>query len=150
MLRFSSGDLLTAQAEALVNAVNCVGVMGKGIALEFKRAYPEMFLEYQRAASAGQIVPGRMHVFRTHTPTLPWFIINFPTKRHWRSKSQMKDIESGLKALIEVIRNESIRSVAVPPLGCGHGGLDWNEVRECIKQAFGELPEDVEVQLFEP
>ncbi len=143
------GNILEAKAEALVNTVNCVGIMGKGLALQFKKAYPENFALYQKACGAGEVQPGRMLVYETGAFIGARYIINFPTKRHWRNGSQYIDIESGLRALIEEIRRRGIKSVAVPPLGCGLGGLDWKRVRPMIEQAFFALPE-VDVHLFEP
>jgi O-acetyl-ADP-ribose deacetylase (regulator of RNase III) len=149
MIRRATGNLLNSDAEALVNTVNSVGVMGKGIALQFKQAFPDNYAAYAAACKRGEVEPGKMFVFHTNTLHNPRFIINFPTKRHWRGKSRLKDIESGLKALIEVVKQEKIRSIAVPPLGCGNGGLDWDEVRVRIERAFSASP-DVEVQLYEP
>ena len=148
-MRRVKGNLLHAKVEALVNAVNCVGVMGKGIALEFKKTFPENFSAYREACKRHEVTPGKMFVFRTSSDQ-PRFIINFPTKTHWRSKSQMDDIELGLKALVEVIKHNKLRSVAVPPLGCGHGGLDWNDVRVRIELALRQLSDEVEIQIFEP
>jgi len=149
MIRRVKGNLLHAKVEALVNAVNCVGVMGRGIALGFKKAFPANYSAYRDACKRGEVIPGKMFVFQTDASGQPKFIINFPTKRHWRSKSQMKDIESGLKALIEVVKKNNLRSVAVPPLGCGHGGLDWSEVNARMESTFRELPDHVEILLFE-
>lgn len=149
MLKYTTGNLLNADVEALVNTVNCVGVMGKGIALQFKRAFPENFGAYRRACDAGEVRPGRMHVFETTSLANPRLVINFPTKRHWRGNSRLEDIESGLKALVAVIRERGIRSIGIPPLGCGLGGLDWRVVRPMIEEAMKEVPE-TEVFLFEP
>ena len=149
MIRDTKGNLLQADAEALVNTVNCIGFMGKGIALQFKQAWPENFEAYALACHAGEMHPGRMLVFETGRMVNPKFIINFPTKRHWRGKSRMEDIASGLKALITEVRKRGIRSIALPPLGCGNGGLNWKQVRPLIEHAFAELPE-VEVELFAP
>jgi O-acetyl-ADP-ribose deacetylase (regulator of RNase III) len=149
MIHKTEGNLLNANAEALVNTVNTVGVMGKGIALQFKQAYPDNYSAYEAACKRGEVQIGRMFVFDRNTFDNPRIIINFPTKKHWRGKSKIKDIESGLRALIEVVKSKSIHSIAVPPLGCGNGGLDWNQVRPRIEQAFSELPE-VSVQLFYP
>lgn len=148
MITETEGNLLRADVEALVNTVNTVGVMGKGIALQFKRAYPEMFKAYSRAAKAGEIQPGRVHVWETGSLTGPRYIINFPTKRHWRSPSRLEDIETGLADLARVLSERGIASVAVPPLGCGNGGLPWATVRPLILDELGGL--DVEVQLFVP
>ncbi|HYI96995.1 MAG TPA: macro domain-containing protein [Bryobacteraceae bacterium] len=150
-MKVGTGNLLEADAEALVNTVNTEGVMGKGIALQFKKKYPDMYEEYRRACEAGEVQPGRMHVFeRTDTDMLnPRFIINFPTKRHWRSPARMEDLESGLRALVSEIKKRNIRSVAIPPLGCGNGGLDWAIVGPTIQRALSEL-KDVSVLLYPP
>lgn len=149
MIILKEGNLLNDHADALVNTVNCVGVMGKGIALQFKQAYPMMFTEYQKACRKEEVQPGKMHVFDTKSLFSPKFIINFPTKRHWKSKSRMEDIESGLVDLVKVVKDLGIKSIAVPPLGCGNGGLKWSEVRRMIEKAFEQLP-SVEVHLYEP
>ena len=149
MITLTRGNLIEAEAEALVNTVNCEGFMGKGIALQFKKAFPENFKAYEQACRAGEVQPGRMFVFSTGSMMNPKYIINFPTKRRWREKSRMEDIESGLKALVEEVRRLKVSSLAMPPLGCGHGGLVWRKVRPLIEQAFAGLP-DVRVALFEP
>lgn len=149
MIRYTSGDLLKAGTEALVNTVNSVGVMGRGIALQFKESYPANFKAYAAACKRGEVEPGRMFVFDTGELTAPRYIINFPTKRHWRGKSRIEDIRSGLVALVEEIGRREIRSVAIPPLGSGFGGLAWAQVRRLIEEAFSALPE-VEVLVFEP
>lgn len=149
MIEDAQGNLLEADAEALVNTVNCVGFMGKGIALQFKQAWPENFVAYQRAVRAGDVVPGKMFLYDTSRLVNPRYIINFPTKRHWRGRSRVEDIRSGLKALIADVERLGIRSIAVPPLGCGNGGLDWNVVRPLILKAFEALPE-VRVFLYAP
>ena len=149
MIEVGKGNLLEAEVEALVNTVNCDGFMGKGIALQFKQAFPENFKAYQKACRAGEVVPGRMFVFDNGSLLHPRFIINFPTKKHWRSKSRIEDIESGLVALVEQIRQLEVRSIAVPPLGCGLGGLDWGDVGPRIEATFAELSH-VRVVVFEP
>lgn len=149
MIEFRIGDILRDGAEALVNTVNCVGVMGRGVALQFKNEFPENFKAYAAACAREEVQPGRMFVFETGTLTHPRFIINFPTKRHWRGKSRMADIESGLQALAAGIRARSIRSIAIPPLGSGLGGLDWSEVRPRIVAALGDL-DDVRITVYEP
>jgi O-acetyl-ADP-ribose deacetylase (regulator of RNase III) len=148
MIYKAEGDLLGTDAEALVNTVNTVGVMGKGIALQFKQAFPDNYAAYEAACKRGEVELGKMFVFHRNTSN-PRIIINFPTKGHWRGKSRIEDIESGLRALIEVIKKEKIRSIAVPPLGCGNGGLRWDDVRPRIERAFAEVP-TVAVQLFDP
>ena len=149
MIEYASGDILKCEAEALVNTVNCVGVMGRGIALQFKSAYPQNFKAYAAACQSGEVQPGRMFTHETGQLTPPRYIINFPTKRHWRGKSRIEDIEAGLVALVDVIRSKHIRSVAIPPLGSGLGGLEWSEVRPRIEAALRELS-DVRVMVFEP
>lgn len=149
MIENTKGNLLQAEAEALVNTVNCVGIMGKGIALQFKQAYPEMAKVYEKACKREEIQPGRVQVWDTGALRGPRHIINFPTKQHWRSKSRPEDIESGLVSLVQTIRELGIESIAVPPLGCGHGGLAWSKVRRMIEKAFEEIP-DVRVLLFAP
>lgn len=149
MIEYKSGDILKEDAEALVNTVNCVGVMGRGIALQFKKAFPENFKAYALACKNEEVQPGRMFVFKTGQLTNPRYIINFPTKRHWRGKSRMEDIEAGLKALVVMIDQYDIRSIAIPPLGSGLGGLDWSEVRTHIEAALQPLT-DVRIIIYEP
>lgn len=149
MVRFERGDILAADAEALVNTVNCVGVMGRGIALQFKNRFPANFKAYAAACKQGELRPGAMFVHDTRELSWPRYVINFPTKRHWRGKSRIEDIRAGLDALVEEIRDRGIRSVAIPPLGSGLGGLDWNDVRPLIEDAMAALP-DVDVLVFEP
>lgn len=144
------GDLLKQlDVDAIVNTVNCVGVMGKGIALQFKKKWPDNFKLYAEACKVGAVKPGRMFVYDSGALARPKFIINFPTKDHWRGHSRIEFIHDGLNDLIAQIKAHQITSIAIPPLGCGNGGLDWREVRPLIEQAFAELPE-VEVRLFEP
>jgi O-acetyl-ADP-ribose deacetylase (regulator of RNase III) len=149
MIEYRTGDILRADAEALVNTVNCVGIMGRGIALEFKNAYPANFKAYAAACARNLVQPGRMFVFETGYLGNPKYIINFPTKRHWRGKSRIEDIDAGLKALVQEIRGRRIRSIALPPLGSGLGGLDWRYVRARIEAALRDLT-DVHVIVFEP
>lgn len=148
MISQGEGDLLATDAEALVNTVNTVGVMGKGIALQFKQAFPDNYAAYEAACKREEVQIGNMFVFH-RVAKIPRLIINFPTKKHWKGKSRIEDIEAGLRALIEVVKNEHIRSIAVPPLGCGNGGLNWEDVRPLIEQAFARVPQ-VTVQLFYP
>lgn len=149
MIEYTTGNILAAEADALVNTVNCVGFMGRGIALQFKKVYPENFKAYAAACRKDEVQPGRMFVYETGQLTSPRYIINFPTKRHWRGKSRIEDIESGLDALVAEIRARSISSIAIPPLGAGLGGLDWAEVRPRIEHAMQALP-DVRIFVFEP
>lgn len=132
MIERMHGDILGANSEALVNAVNCVGVMGRGIALQFKNAFPENYELYRRACERAELRPGAMFSYQTRYFGNPKYIINFPTKRHWKAKSRTEDIDSGLKALVAEVRKRGIRSIAIPPLGCGLGGLNWDEVRPKI------------------
>lgn len=148
MIELKQGDILLAEADALVNSVNCVGIMGRGIALQLRKAFPENFGVYQAACKRKEVRPGKMFVYETGL-LQPRFIINFPTKRHWKGRSRIEDIDAGLRGLVKEIRHRKIRSVAVPPLGCGLGGLDWNVVRPRITRAFEDLP-NVRVLLFEP
>lgn len=114
--------------------------MGKGIALQFKQAYPEMAKAYAKACEREEVQPGRMHIWQTGQLKNPLYIINFPTKRHWIGRSSYADIASGLKALVEEIKKLGIGSIAVPPLGCGNGGLDWQRVRPMVEDAFAGIP----------
>jgi O-acetyl-ADP-ribose deacetylase (regulator of RNase III) len=149
MIEHVTGNLLEADAEAFVNTVNTVGVMGKGIALQFRQAFPENYTVYRAACERGEVQPGRMLVVPTGQMGNPHYIINFPTKRHWKGKSRMEDIEAGLPALVAAVQEYGMHSVAVPPLGCGNGGLDWNAVRPKIEAAFAPLS-DVRVLLYAP
>ncbi|GAB4208018.1 MAG: macro domain-containing protein [Roseiflexaceae bacterium] len=149
MIAHITGNLLEADVEALVNTVNTVGVMGKGIALQFRQAYPENYQIYQAACKRGEVVPGKMLVYETNRLENPKYIINFPTKRHWKQKSQIQDIDAGLVSLVAEVRARNIHSIALPPLGCGNGGLEWNDVRPRIEQAFNSLPH-VYVLVFAP
>ena len=128
--------------------MNCVGIMGRGIALQFKKAFPENFKAYANACRREEVRPGQMLVFETGNLGNPRYIINFPTKRHWRGKSRMEDIESGLKVLASEIRQRNIRSIAIPPLGSDLGGLNWTDVRSRITETLQDL-EDVAVIVFE-
>lgn len=149
MIEAVRGDVLRADVEAMVNPVNCIGHMGKGLALQFKRAFPANFNAYAIACKAGKVTPGTMFIHDTAGLVNPRYIINFPTKRHWREQSLLEDIGTGLDALVACVRQQRIRTIAIPPLGCGLGGLDWAVVRPIIDDAFAELPA-VRVLLFEP
>jgi O-acetyl-ADP-ribose deacetylase (regulator of RNase III) len=145
-----AGDLLAQDVDALVNAVNTHGVMGRGIALQFRKAWPAMFRDYRSACRRGEVTPGRMHVWSTGAPTGPRYIVNFPTKRHWRTPSTLADIEAGLADLARVIRELGITSIAVPALGCGTGGLAWSDVEPLLVHALEPLTSTVEIHLFPP
>ena len=149
MIQFIEGNLLESKAEALVNTVNTVGVMGKGIALQFKNQYPNNYKLYEKACKAKEIQVGKLFV--TEDSSLlegRKIIINFPTKTDWRKPSEYSYIESGLKDLVRVITTNKIQSIAIPPLGAGNGGLDWNKVKALIEHYLTNL--DCEVQIFEP
>ncbi|MBS2008429.1 MAG: macro domain-containing protein [Cyanobacteria bacterium SZAS TMP-1] len=149
MIEVGKGNLLTADAEAIVNTVNCVGIMGKGIALQFKQAYPENFAAYAKACRSGDVRPGQMFIVAKDDDRNPKFIVNFPTKRHWKEKSNIEDIKTGLEALVLEVQGLGIASIAIPPLGCGNGGLNWSDVKPLIEQAFSRVP-SVRVLLYEP
>ena len=150
MIEFHHDNLLEAEAEALVNTVNTVGVMGKGIALQFKKKFPENFKAYARACKNDKVKIGKMFTVPLDKLTDPRYIINFPTKRHWREKSRLEYVRDGLEDLLHEIERLDLRSVAVPPLGCGNGGLDWeSEVRPLIEATFAQKPE-VLVYAYEP
>ena len=149
MIEIVRGDILQAEAEALVNTVNCVGVMGRGIALQFKKEFPDNYEAYKSACDRNEVQPGRLLVVKLNQMQLPRYIVNFPTKRHWRGKSRIEDIESGLVCLVKEVRERHIKSIAIPPLGCGLGGLDWGVVRPMIEQAVEPMA-DVRVLLYEP
>ena len=149
MMRFIQGNLLDAKVEALVNTVNTVGVMGKGIALMFKEAFPDNFRSYEDACKRKEVKIGRMFVTERRAFEGPRWIINFPTKKHWRQPSKMEWISEGLQDLRRVIQEHKIRSIALPPLGAGNGQLEWPKVRVEIERALAEL-ESVDIVVYEP
>lgn len=149
MISYAKGNLLAADVEAVVNSVNTVGVMGKGIALMFKEAFPKNFEEYKAACDGGEVEVGRVFVTESGKLMGPKWIINFPTKKHWRQPTKMEWITEGLKDLRRVVVENDIHSLAVPPLGCGNGGLDWRNVHPAIEDALGSLS-GVEVIVYEP
>lgn len=149
MIESKFGDILTANVEAIVNTVNCVGVMGKGIALQFKLKYPENYRFYKTTCDQGRMMVGKVLIFQRESIDYPKYIINFPTKRHWKGKSTLQDISEGLDSLVAEIKHLKIKSIAIPALGSGLGGLDWQQVKSLIIDAFSSLP-DVEVWLYEP
>lgn len=149
MITYTQGNLMEADVEAVVNTVNTVGIMGKGIALMFKEQFPRNFEAYARACDAGEMRIGKMFVTENGELFGPRWIINFPTKTHWRVKTRIEWVEEGLKDLVRVIREKDIRSIAIPPLGCGNGGLDWHDVRPLIESALEEL-EGVNAIVYKP
>ena len=148
-IELKRGDLLSEETDAIVNTVNCVGVMGKGIALQFKHKWPGNFKAYAHACKDGVVQPGHMFVFDAGGLVKPHYIINFPTKRDWREKSKIEYIDAGLSDLVHQVKRLRIKSIAIPPLGCGNGGLNWNSVRDRIVKAFEQLS-GVTALLFEP
>ena len=149
MIKAARGDILAADVEALVNTVNTVGVMGRGVALQFKKAFPDNFKAYEAACKRHEVETGRMFVFDTGRMMNPRWIINFPTKQHWRGDSQMTFVTTGLAALVADIKRLGIKSIAVPPLGCGLGGLNWADVRPLIVAALETIP-GLDAHIYEP
>lgn len=148
MITFKQGNLLEARAEALVNTVNTVGVMGKGIALMFKERFDENFRRYAAACKAKEVQTGKMFVTPVHELDGPRWIVNFPTKQHWRAPSRMEWVVEGLQDLRRFLAEQQVKSIAIPPLGAGNGGLEWADVREQIERALGDL--DIDILVFEP
>lgn len=150
MIEYKKGNIFKEEVEAIVNAVNCVGVMGRGIALQFKRAFPTNFKEYAVLCKQKEIQPGCMFIFELddRDDSLK-YIVNFPTKRHWKDKSRIEDIELGLNSLAEEIRIRDIKSIAIPPLGCGLGGLLWPDVRSCMEDKLKDFVE-TRIVILEP
>ena len=148
MITFTQGNLLEARAEALVNTVNTVGVMGKGIALMFKERFDENFRRYAAACKAKEVQTGKMFVTPLHELDGPRWIVNFPTKQHWRAPSRMEWVVEGLQDLRRFLAEQQVKSIAIPPLGAGNGGLEWADVREQIERALGDL--DIDILVFEP
>lgn len=149
MIRYTQGNVLLADVEALVNTVNTVGVMGKGVALQFKEAFPDNYAAYAEACKRNDVQIGRMFVTETRRLDKPRWIINFPTKKDWRHPSKLEYVRLGLTDLVRVIRERGMRSVALPPLGCGNGGLDWFQVKQAIEGALEDLT-DVETLVYQP
>lgn len=140
-------NIFNLNTEAVINTVNCVGVMGKGLALQFKQKFPENFKVYKKKCINGEINIGKMFIFNNGLINKPKFIINFPTKKHWREKSQLAYIEKGLQDLKKVIIDYKIKSISIPPLGCGLGGLKWKDVKNLIIESLSDL--DICIVLYE-
>lgn len=140
-----NGNLLDSDATAIVNTVNCIGASGKGIALEFKKKYPKETLIYKKACQQDIVKTGRMFVVPIENNR---WIINFPTKQHWRNESKLEWIKDGLDDLHTLLKNSKLESIAIPPLGCGLGKLDWNIVKPLIINKLSDL--DTTVYLYEP
>ncbi len=148
MIEYKNGDILREDVEAIVNTVNCVGIMGRGLALQFKNKFPQNFKEYQLACTNKEVQLGKMFVHQTGQLINPKYIINFPTKGHWKQNSKIEDISNGLDDLITIIEKYSIKSIAIPPLGSGLGGLDWKMVKKLIEEKLKNI--NCTVILFEP
>ena len=149
MIEFVKGNIFSSNVEALVNPINCVGVMGKGLALQFKNKYYNMFIEYQLLCKNDKIKIGKMYVYDTGFLDNPKYIINFPTKIHWKNSSEYKYIRRGMDDLVNVIKDKNIKSIAIPKLGCGLGDLDWNIVRGTICGKLQPLLNDVEIKIYD-
>ncbi len=145
MVTFVKGDIFKSPAQVLTNTVNCVGIMGKGVALEFKNRYPQMFGDYQSKCDQGKVKPGQPYLWEDDSTQ----VLNFPTKRHWRDNSLLQDVDDGLKYLAGSYEQLGIQSIAMPALGCGLGGLKWSEVQPLIVKYLGALP-DLDVYVYEP
>ena len=148
MIRFIRGNIFASGCEALVNPVNCVGVMGKGLALQFKQRFPANFDAYRAACRRRALFPGSIHVFDTGNAS-PHFVLNFPTKVHWRDRSHILDIDRGLRSLPDIIQHADIASIAIPPIGCGLGGLPWPSVRDLIVTRLSTC-HDIDILVYEP
>ena len=149
MIRFTEGNIFKAKVEAIVNTVNLEGVMGKGLALQFKKQFPDNFKAYEKACKNKELSMGRMFTFERTALDDPRLVINFPTKAHWKNKSSLSDIKAGLLALKQEIERFGIKSIAIPPLGCGLGGLDWLDVKLAIEQCFVDA-QGVDIVVFAP
>ena len=149
MLHYKKGNIFTQKTAAIVNPVNTVGVMGKGLAKEFKLRYPDNYKAYAQACRTGRISPSRPLVFELETGEAPRFIINMATKRHWRDNSKLSDIDQGLKALAEILQSEKIKSLALPAIGAGLGNLRWEDVKALIEKRLAHLP-GTEITVLEP
>lgn len=145
MVTFVRGDIFQSPAQVLTNAVNCVGIMGKGIALEFKNRFPKMVMDYKAKCDNREVAIGKPYLWEDDTSQ----ILNFPTKKHWRDPSRMQDIEEGLKHFATSYERMGIQSIAMPALGCGLGGLDWADVKVLIIKYLGDIP-DLDVYVYEP
>ncbi len=147
MLHFVEGNMFDRIVDVRINTVNCVGVMGIGVALAFKQMYPDMFLDYKKACADGLVRPGALHVWKTPGET-PCTIVNFPTKRHWRQPSEYEDVEIGLHTLRQFLLPLGHVQVTLPALGCGHGGLDWERVKRRIVDNLSDI--DAEIWCYSP
>ena len=149
MIRFTKGNILESRSEALVNTVNTVGVMGKGIALAFKKSFPNVFEEYKKSVDAGEFKIGEVQIIKTGQLT-PKYVINFATKKHWRHPSKIEYIEEGLIDLKAKILEYDIESISIPSLGCGNGKLEWNDVKPLMLKVLGDVSNDTDILIYEP
>lgn len=149
MITYTTGNLLDANVDALVNTVNTVGVMGKGIALMFKERFPKNMLEYVKACKLNEVVIGKMFITETNELISPRWIVNFPTKQHWRNPSELSWVKEGLIDLRKFILSNNVKSIAIPPLGAGNGGLNWEEVKPLIEKTLSDI-EGCNIVIFEP
>lgn len=145
MITFVDGNIFDSPAQVITNTINCVGVMGKGLALEFKRRFPKMYEDYRIRCQKGDVLPGRPYLWEDDKVQ----ILNFPTKRHWRENSRLDDIEEGLRYLANHYQEMGLHTLALAPLGCGNGGLNWNDVKPLIERYLGSVP-DLEVFAYRP
>lgn len=149
MITYVQGNILQDQAEAIINTVNTVGVMGKGLALQFKKGFPYNYKEYKRACDNNEVVIGKMFTVPLESLNPPYYIINFPTKKHWKGSSKIEFIERGLVDLKAEVVRLKLKSVAIPPLGSGLGGLNWGDVNSLLEKALEDMP-DVEWRVYPP
>lgn len=150
MITYLSKNILTSESEALVNTVNTVGIMGKGIALQFKEKFPLNFKLYEKACKKNEVRIGRMFVTETGMFTNPRYIINFPTKIDWRTNSKLDYIAEGMDDLVRIMVEKNIRSITLPPLGCGNGGLDWKDVKPLMEEKLKPISDSVKIEIIEP
>lgn len=145
MIIYKQGNIFNSNAQVITNTVNCVGVMGKGLALEFKNRFPSMFADYQKKCLQHEVKIDRPYLWNGESTQ----VLNFPTKKHWKDKSNLGDIKKGLQYLADNYDELGISSIALPPLGCGLGGLNWNDVKALIDETLGGIP-DLDVFVYEP
>jgi O-acetyl-ADP-ribose deacetylase (regulator of RNase III) len=153
MIHLTSGNIFEADTQGIVNPVNCVGVMGAGLAKKFKQFYPDMFEAYKEQCTKGELQPGTIFTWVVDLwgePVSAHYIFNFPTKKHWRDPSTISYIRSGLTTLVKVMKRHDVHSVALPALGCGLGGLEWPEVKDLIISQFQQKAPNKDVFLYEP